>query len=142
MTNSLLLVNEGEVAMLQALFALGVTLRLYQNDRNPVKGDTVAAYDECDFPGYVAKVLIAESWTFAPGLITTAMYPQQTFELTDDISEAPQYIRGYYLVQVGTNKLLWVQKFKNSTGADTPILVMIAGQGCLLTPKISLTQEV
>lgn len=130
----LLQVNEGKVSMFQALAALGLTLHLYKGTTPPDRDNVQADYTEATFPGYVAKTLIAEQWNYSIGNPTVMTYASQEFAANDDCPD--EEIGGYYVVQVGTDKLQWVEPF------DTSLHVSLAGQGVLVTPKFDLEEKV
>jgi hypothetical protein len=72
---ALLVPNEGEVVMVQAILDLDLDLHLFKNDHTPAETDTVADYTEADFTGYVLENLISGNWVITPGAPAVGNYP-------------------------------------------------------------------
>lgn len=89
---------EAEAAMLQALVNLGLTLRLFGNDRTPARGDRAKSYTEVAFPGYKPIRLAGSVWTVRAGQEgrpTEATAPFQLFQRTK--TGAAVNVYGWYL---------------------------------------------
>lgn len=131
---SLLAPNVGEVELLSRALNKSqpdnVVLHLYTNDKTPAETDTVADYTEATAAGYAPITLTGANWivTSVAG-VTTAVYPEQDFNLTD----AEPAIYGYYITNNDNSILLWSER--RVAGHYT----VPAGGGVIpIVPKISL----
>jgi len=128
---ALLLPNQGEGIALEALInktaPQNLVLRLYKSNTTPGETDTEATYTEADFTGYSALTLTGGSWTTGTG---TVSYAQQTF--TSSAGSQNQDVYGYYLTQVTSGKLVWVERF-----SDGPYNIVNNGDEIKVTPTIS-----
>ena len=135
---SLVLPDQGEAIAVKALVnhtaPQNLSLRLYKNDKTPADGDTEANYTVADFAGYASVTLTGGSWVVVEGAPTEATYAQQTF--TRSSTGAAQTIYGYYLVQVTSGKLVWVERFASA------VVITNAGETIKVTPRITAKDEV
>ncbi len=137
---SLIVVNQGEEAMLDLILAVNYTLRLYKN--NVTSGLTQAqkdALDETDFTeatftGYSSKALTGGAWTTTPGDPATGTYAQQTF--TSSANQTAQSIYGYYITRTSDGALMWFEAF------PAPSTIEFNGDFIKVTPRFTGKDEV
>ncbi|MFC5834661.1 hypothetical protein [Nonomuraea insulae] len=133
---TLVVVNQGEEDLLDAILAVNYTLRLYKNDvTNGLTAGQIEALDETDFTeatftGYSSKALTGGSWTTTAGDPCVGVYAQQTFTSTADQSAQPCY--GYYVTRTSDGALQWFEDF------SSPLTVEFNGEGIAVTPRLTL----
>lgn len=110
---TLVLPNQGEQISLEALVGKtagqNLVLRLYKSNTTPNESTTESSLTEADFTGYSAITLTASSWSYTAGDPGTLAYAQQTF--TSSAGSQSQAVYGYYVTQVTSGKLVWVERF-------------------------------
>jgi hypothetical protein len=110
---TLVLPNQGEQITLEAMVGKtagqNLVLRLYKSNTTPDESTTEATLTEADFTGYSAITLTASSWSYTAGDPGTLAYAQQTF--TSSAGSQSQAVYGYYVTQVTSGKLVWVERF-------------------------------
>lgn len=127
-----LVTNQGERIIMEALFNLGLTLKLFKNDYTPVDGTTEANMTEATFPGYAPLDFdSAADWNITPGAPTEASLASQHFEADDDVVPA-QTIYGYYFVDTYSGELVWAERFA------TPRVLILSGDYLNIVPKLQL----
>lgn len=127
---TLVVVNQGEEDMLDAILGVNYTLRLFQND--VVSSDTLteADFTEATFTGYSAVALTGGSWTTTAGDPTSGQYAQQSFISSAD--QAAQTVYGYYVTRTSDGRLQWFEKF------STPAVVEFLNDTIRITARITL----
>jgi hypothetical protein len=121
----LLVPDEGEVRMLDMLVNgdtfTDVRLRLYKNNLTPDQDTVYIDLDEATFPGYAEQTpsFGAASIVSHKGKIVDTS--ARSFVWSG--SASPENIYGYYVVDIGTFAVLWVQRFSSpqvmSSNGDT-----------------------
>jgi hypothetical protein len=110
---TLVLPNQGEQITLEAMVGKtagqNLVLRLYKSNTTPDESTTEATLTEADFTGYSSITLTASSWSYTAGDPGTLAYAQQTF--TSSAGSQSQAVYGYYVTQVTSGKLVWVERF-------------------------------
>jgi hypothetical protein len=133
---TLVVVNQGEEAFLDAILAVGYTLHLFQNDvTDGLTAGQIEALDESDFTaatftGYSSKALTGGSWTTTPGDPCTGSYAQQTFVSSTD--QTAQTLYGYYVTRTSDGALQWFEEF------TSPLVIEFEGEAIRVTPRITL----
>lgn len=79
MPDEALILDEGNLAALQALIDRGLSLRLFTNDRVPTRLDTIETFTELGTADYGAQSLIGSRWSFMQGTPARASYPRVDF---------------------------------------------------------------
>lgn len=124
--------DQGENIALEAIVnktaPQNLVLRLFQSNTTPAESDTEATYTEATFTGYSAVTLTGSSWGAASG--GTIAFAQQTF--TSSAGSQNQNVYGYYLTQVTSGKLVYVERF-----SDGPYNIVNNGDAIKVTPTIS-----
>ena len=132
---ALVLPNQGETIALEALVAKtagqNLVLRLFKSNTTPSEATTEASLTEANFTGYVAITLTAANWVITAADPSTAAYAQQVFTSTVGGQNQPVY--GYYLTQVTSGKLVWVERF-----SDGPYTIVNNGDEIRVTLNITL----
>jgi len=132
---TLVLPNQGEQITLEALVGKtagqNLKLKLFKSNTTPAEADTEATYTEADFTGYAEITLTAANWTYTAGAPGHVDYAQQTF--TSSAGSQSQSVYGYYLTQVTSAKLVWVERF-----SDGPYVIVNNGDAIKVTPVITL----
>lgn len=104
--------HAGDAATLQALVNLGLTLRLFVNDRLPCETDQPKDYVEASFPGYKHIRLAGSAWTVVEGdglrTPTHAVAAEQSFRRTS--AGAPANVYGWYLT-LPSGKVYCAERF-------------------------------
>jgi hypothetical protein len=115
---ALVLLNQGEVIMLEALVnktaPQNLKLRVYKSNTTPAKTDTEATYTEADFTGYAAIAFVAANWVTTPGglLVPSEIaYALQTF--LSSAGSQNQNVYGYYVTQAVSGKAVWAERFSD-----------------------------
>jgi hypothetical protein len=130
----LVLPDQGEGIALEALVGKtagqNLVLKLFKSNTTPAESDTEATYTVADFTGYADITLTAANWVLTPGAPSSLDYAEQTFTSTAGAQNQPVY--GYYLVQAGSGKLVWVERFTNG-----PFTIIDNGDVIKVTPKIT-----
>lgn len=117
---TLIVPNVGEVNNLESfLKSANLTLKLYSNNITPAETDTAVTYTEVTGGGYVAKTLIAASWTITSGNPSFGSYAAQDFTFTG-ATGAPGTIYGYFVVDA-LNVLRWAERFPAGVVPFSPI---------------------
>ena len=98
----------------------------------PSESTTEASLTEANFTGYAAITLTAASWTYTSGDPSSIAYAQQTF--TSSAGSQSQPVYGYYVTQVTSGKLVWVERF-----TDGPYTIVNNGDTIKVT--LNFTQE-
>lgn len=133
---TLVLPDQGESIALEALVGKtagqNLKLKLFKSNTTPGETDTEATYTEADFTGYSAITLTAASWSVTGTNPTSIGYAQQTF--TSSAGSQNQNVYGYYLEQVTSGKLVWVERF-----TDGPY--NIANNGDTIKVTLALTMS-
>jgi microcystin-dependent protein len=134
--SSLVVVNQGEEAMLDLVLAVGYTLRLYKNDviagltPDQIDALTQAAFTEADFPGYAASAITGGTWTTTQGNPTMGTNTERQF--TRSSTGTAQLIRGYYYTRTSDGALQGFEHF------EAPISVEFINDRIDITPRVSL----
>jgi hypothetical protein len=134
---ALLVPNEGEVVMVQAILDLDLDLHLFKNDHTPAETDTVADYTEADFTGYVLENLISGNWVITPGAPAVGNYPDVVFTSTASQS---QFVYGYYITKRVTGELMWAERFDDNDPA-APYEMVNNGDTITFPPRFTLKDE-
>lgn len=133
---ALLLVNQGESIMLEALVnktaPQTLVLKLFKSDTTPSEAHTEANYTEADFTGYSAVTLTGASWSVSGTSPTQISYAEQTF--TSSAGSQDQDVYGYYIVQSSSGKLVWAERFSNGP-------YNIANNGDQIKVTVNFTQD-
>jgi hypothetical protein len=129
---ALVIPDVGEVVllsnMLNKVAPTNTVLRLYSNNLTPSSTTVLGDITQVTATGYSAITLTAATWTVATTLgVTTASYPEQTFNIT-----AAATVFGYYITNVGGD-LLWIERF-----TAAPFQLPGSGGQILITAQISL----
>lgn len=133
---TLVVVNQGEEDILDAILAVNYTLRLYKNNvtngltAGQIEALTQASFTEATFTGYASKSLAGGNWTTTPGDPCTGQYAQQTFASSAD--QTAQTCYGYYVTRTSDGRLQWFENF------TSPLTVEFNGEGIAVTPRITL----
>jgi hypothetical protein len=122
---SLVLVDQGENAMLTAFFAAAMTLRLYTNNYTPVETTTESGVTEASGNGYAAKALAGGGWTISGTAPTQAAFAQQTYTFTGPLGN----VYGYYVTRDSDAKLMYAERF-----SDGPYNIVNNGDTIKITP--------
>lgn len=124
----------GEILFLQYIVGMvnagNPVLHLYSNDVVPTDTTVIGDLVEVNAStGYSAITLMSSNWTTVQsGGVTTAVYPQQTFNFTTAVTAY-----GYYVTDE-TGKLLWLERFSGA-----PFTIPDGGGTISITPQLSLT---
>ena len=133
---TLVLPNQGEQITLEAMVGKtagqNLVLRLFKSNTTPSESTTEASLTEANFTGYSAITLTAASWTYTSGDPSSIAYAQQTF--TSSAGSQSQAVYGYYVTQVTSGKLVWVERF-----TDGPYTIVNNGDTIKVT--LNFTQE-
>ena len=133
---TLVLPNQGEQITLEAMVGKtagqNLVLRLFKSNTTPSESTTEASLTEANFTGYSAITLTAASWTYTSGDPSSIAYAQQTF--TSSAGSQSQPVYGYYVTQVTSGKLVWVERF-----TDGPYTIVNNGDTIKVT--LNFTQE-
>lgn len=124
--------NAAEVTLLGYIMAglgAGCRLRLFRNDYTPTDTDTLANFQEAQFPGYLAPTLAAWGAPASSGGVAQVTHPAQTF--TRGAGGSGDSIYGY-MVTDGAGNLLWAER-------DPAAPVNMNGQGNTYTVTPVLT---
>lgn len=129
---ALVIPDVGEVVllsnMLNKVAPTNTVLRLYSNNLTPSSTTVLGDITQVTATGYSAITLTAATWTVATTLgVTTASYPEQTFNITTAAT-----VFGYYITNVGGD-LLWIERF-----TAAPFQLPGSGGQILITAQISL----
>ncbi|GAA1749379.1 hypothetical protein [Nonomuraea bangladeshensis] len=133
---TLVVVNQGEEAFLDAILAVGYTLRLFKNDvtdgltAGQVEALTEADFTEADFTGYASAALTGGGWTTSAGDPATGTYAAQNFISSAD--QTPQTLYGYYVTRTSDGALQWFEEF------TTPLVIEFDGEFIRVTPRVTL----
>src|SRR5690606_8934819 len=132
---SLIVVNAGETAVLEADVAQPMPLRLFTKrvteGRTPDQIDALDAsdFDEAAWPGYQPAALNPAGWTIEVGSPTAAVHAPRTFaRLT---SGDPETVWGYYVTR-SDGRLLWFEELPG------PIVVEDAGDEVTVEATLTL----
>jgi len=104
---SLVLLNQGEVFILECLINSGLTLHLFCNDIVPLEEDISAVYEEPVGGGYAPKALLAGDWVISQGGPSLMEHPRQDFIFTG--VPTPSTVYGYFVKTVG-GIVLWAER--------------------------------
>ena len=133
---TLVLPNQGEQITLEAMVGKtagqNLVLRLFKSNTTPSESTTEASLTEANFTGYSAITLTAASWTYTSGDPSSIAYAQQTF--TSSAGSQSQPVYGYYVTQVTSGKLVWVERF-----TDGPYTIVNNGDTIKVT--LNFTQS-
>lgn len=133
---SLILPSASEKTMLE--FALGVTtpgnqkLKLFVNNYTPDDTTVLANLTEMSTNGYADKTLTKTSWVVTAGGVgspASGAYAQQTWTFTNVGGANTVY--GYYITDVTSGLLLWVESF------PTAKVIQNTGDQIIITPTIT-----
>jgi len=130
---TLIVPNDGEVAMLEKIIGQTLFLRLFSNNITPSETTTTGSLTQVTGGGYTEKELVVGNWTVAPGAPGTATYNSpQNFAFTGTTG-APGTVYGYYVVdEDGT--LMWAERFEAGVVPFTPVLNSLIR----ITPRLQL----
>lgn len=132
---SLLVPNEGELAMLTLLLSNNLFLGLFKNNLTPTDATIFGDLTAATFTGYAEATLLGgASWTKTAGAPSTATYAPQTF--TCSAAGTAQTIYGYYIRDSG-NKL-WVCERFPAAGIQA---ISLVGQNRIVNPRLTLKDE-
>lgn len=121
-------------------FMLGVLtpgdqrLKLFVNSYTPDDTTIAGNLTEMSTLGYAEKALTKTSWVVTAGSTgnpASAAYAVQTWTFT---AGTPVTVYGYYITDVTTGLLLWVESFA------APKVVQYAGDQIIITPIITLSR--
>jgi hypothetical protein len=132
----IVVVDEGEVALLELMTSVDLYLRLFTNDVEDgltaaqIEALTAADLTEASFTGYGAKTLDGGSWTVTAGDPSTATYTKQGFVST--IDQTPQTLYGYYVTRASDGTLCWYEYFSST------VSISGASEFVAITPGITL----
>ncbi len=130
---ALVIPNASEVKLLNNLLNItpptNTVLHLYSNNLTPGSNTVIGDVTQVTAGGYAQITLTSSSWTVATsgGGVTTASYPEQTFNITTSAT-----IYGYYITNVAGD-LLWIERF-----TAAPFQLPGSGGQVLITSQISL----
>ena len=130
---ALVIPNASEVKLLNNLLNItpptNTVLHLYSNNLTPGSNTVIGDVTQVTAGGYAQITLTSSSWTVATsgGGVTTASYPEQTFNITTSAT-----IYGYYITNVAGD-LLWIERF-----TAAPFQLAGSGGQVLITSQISL----
>jgi hypothetical protein len=130
---ALVIPNASEVKLLNNLLNISAPtntiLHLYSNNLTPSSTTVIGDVTETASGGYAAITLTSSSWTVATsgGGITTASYPERTFNITTSAT-----IYGYYITNLAGD-LLWLERF-----TAAPFQLPGSGGQVLITSQLSL----
>lgn len=126
--------DQGEGITLEALFNLGLTLKLFTNDYEPTGNTTENNFTEATFPGYNAvEFNNANDWTITEDAPTEAYPGNQNF-VANNTPSPPETIFGYWFEVTGNNKCVWAERF------IAPRVILISGDYVDFNPKIKLRE--
>ena len=103
-------------------------LRLFTNEQSPARSDPAADYVEAVGFGYAPVPLSGAGWLIGPG---EASFAEQHFTFTGALG--PVY--GYYVTDVESGALKWVERF-----AAGPVNVPETGGQITITPRFALEE--
>lgn len=106
------------------------SIHLYKNPHNPVPGDVLSNYDECDFPGYVQGVVVLGDFgspVVTGNVATSTNSTVNTFTGAGG-TWSPQIVYGYFLLD-GADNLVGAEAFVNPR-------VMNPGDELAVVPRI------
>lgn len=130
---ALVIPNVSEVKLLNNLLNISAPtntiLHLYSNNLTPSSTTVIGDVTEVASGGYAAITLTSTSWTVATsgGGVSTASYPEQTFNITTSAT-----IYGYYITNLAGD-LLWLERF-----TAAPFQLPGSGGQILITSQLSL----
>lgn len=133
---TLIVVDQGEEGLLDAILAVNYTLHLFQNDvtdglsASQIEALTESDFTEADFTGYSSAALTGGSWTVTPGDPATGTYTVQTF--TSSADQTAQTLYGYYVTRTSDGALQWFEEF------STPLTIEFDAEFIRVTPQITL----
>lgn len=133
---TLVIVDQGEEAMLDAILAVNYTLHLFKNDvtsglsAGQIEALTESDFTEADFTGYSSVALTGGAWTVTPGDPCTGTYAAQSFASTAD--QTAQTLYGYYVTRTSDGALQWFEEF------SSPLEIEFDGEFIRVTPRITL----
>ena len=105
-----LISNTGERQLLIRALGGGCSIKLFTNDREPQKKDTIESYTEASGHGYSSKLLFEKDWTVLSGTdYVVASYEEQEWVFTGSLGE----VYGYYVTNSEGTELLWAERFGN-----------------------------
>lgn len=132
---TLLVPNNGEGRILNNMVnkvaPQDLRLKLYQNNITPAETDTAATYTVASWAGYANFDFVAANWTITEGAPSDASYAEQIF--TSSANQSSQSNYGYYIIQVTSGILMWVERF-----SDGPYNIVNLNDAIKITPKITL----
>lgn len=137
---SIVVVNSAEVALLNGTWsglADDFELRLFTNDvtagltPSEIQDLDEGDFTEATFTGYAPVPLGSAGWTITAGNPTTGVHGQQSF--TASVDQAPQMVRGYYVVDDTTGSLRWFEPFPAG-----PVVVEFEDDEIQITPTLTL----
>jgi len=102
----LVLLNQGEAFILQALANANLTLHLFTNNIMPQEDDVSGMYDEPVGGGYAHKTLLAGDWIITEGGPSVMAHPRQDFIFSG--IPVPATIYGYFVRAGGL--VLWAER--------------------------------
>lgn len=130
---ALVIPNVSEVKLLNNLLNISAPtntiLHLYSNNLTPSSTTVIGDVTEVASGGYAAITLTSTSWTVATsgGGVSTASYPEQTFNITTSAT-----VYGYYITNLAGD-LLWLERF-----TAAPFQLPGSGGQVLITSQLSL----
>lgn len=131
-------VTQGELEMLDLIFAVDMNLHLFRTDVETGLTESQREqldetdFTEANFAGYAAAPLTGGSWTTNVGDPSIARYAQQTF--TRSSTGTAQLIYGYYVTLDSSGALLWYEQF------DGPISIQFINDAVRVTPKLDASE--
>jgi hypothetical protein len=123
----------GEILLLQYIVGMvnadNPVLHLYSNDVTPSDSTIKADLTEVAGGGYAAITLLSANWTTVQSSgVTTAVYSEQTFTFTTEVTAY-----GYYITNE-SNELMWLERFNGA-----PLEVPSGGGTISINARLSLS---
>lgn len=125
--------NVGEVEMVEAILALNLKLRLFENNKVPADADVTADYTPASFIGYAEANIVSASWTITAGDPCLAVQPALVF--TSTAGGQNKFVYGYYVVKA-TGELMWAERFDDN---DPTAPYHIVNNGDTITVPLRFT---
>ena len=105
-----LIPSAGERQLLIRALGVGCSLRLFTNDKEPQKNDTIDSYIEATGHGYSPKQLYDGGWrVLSDEDQVVANHEEQKWTFIGPLGK----VYGYYVADSGGAELLWAERFSN-----------------------------
>jgi hypothetical protein len=122
-----------EIDVLNNLFSVPMTIRIYGNDVTPDKDSKTADFTEIVGGGYANKILLVANWTKKAGNPSYAIYSETQEWDFSGVINPPGTIFGYFVTRNTDNKLVWAERFPSAIVPFSPV----AGSIIKVLPKFT-----